>query len=98
MGTDILLLDLTSVTLIADYFVIATGDSDRQLAAMKDEVLQQVKATNSSVALAIEGAAESGWILLDFGSVVAHLFSVKQRTRYQLEELWHEARVVVRIA
>ncbi len=97
MGADILLLDLTAITLIADYFVIATGDSERQLKAMADEVLQQLE-KNNAAPLAIEGKPESGWVLIDCGSVVVHLFSEEQRSRYQLEDLWRNAHTIVRIA
>ena len=98
LGSDVLLLDITGVTLIADYFVIATGDSERQLQAIKEQVLLQLKADHGVAPLSIEGTATSGWVLLDYGSVVVHLFSARQRRRYRLEEFWSNARTVVRIA
>ena len=98
MGSDVLLLDLSGITIIADYFVIATGESERQLRAIAEEMLQQLKRDHGIVPLSTEGTAASGWLLLDYGSSVVHLFSEAQRRRYELEDLWSDARTVVRIA
>lgn len=97
MGSDILLLDLRQVTLIADYFVIATGESDRQLRAISEDLQQQLKAQGVP-SLSVEGPASSGWVLLDYGSVIVHLFSPARRSYYNLEELWSRARTVLRMA
>ena len=98
MGADILLLDLSGVTLIADYFIIATAESQRQLSAISEEIVQQVKEGQQISPLSVEGTAASGWVLVDYGGVVVHLFTPKQREFYRLEDLWAEARTVVRIA
>ncbi|MBC7234525.1 MAG: ribosome silencing factor [Chloroflexi bacterium] len=98
LAADILLLDLTGITLIADYFVIATGESERQLRTMSRSLEQEIKEKHHIAPLSIEGTASAGWILLDYGSVVVHLFSERQRKRYNLEEFWSNARTVVRIA
>lgn len=98
MGEDILLLDLAEVTFIADYFIIATGLSDRQLQAMAEAVREQLREEHGIRHISTEGTPESGWMLLDYGGVVVHLFSPAQRERYQLEKLWSNARIVVRIA
>jgi len=98
MGADILLLDLAGKTIVADYFVIATGSSDRQIRAIVEDVVVQLKREHGVINLSVEGAAESGWVLIDYGSVVVHIFSPKQRDYYQLERLWSEAHTVVRIA
>ena len=92
------MLDLEGVTLIADYFVIATGESERQLRAMSRDLEARLKEEWRIAPLSIEGTAAAGWILLDYGSVVVHLFSPRQRERYNLEEFWSDARTVVRIA
>ena len=97
MGTDIVLLDIGKITLVADYFVIATGETQRQLGAIAEDVRQVIKDLGVAVR-PTEGGVESGWVLLDFGSVVVHLFSPAQRDFYQLEELWSEARTIVRMA
>lgn len=98
MGSDILLLDLAGITIIADYFIIATGDSERQRKSISEDVVQQLKKQHGIVPLSVEGAPVSGWTLIDYGSVVVHLFSEGQRDYYRLEELWNSARTVVRIA
>lgn len=98
MGSDILLLDISQMTIIADYFVIATGESERQLDAMLDGVVDEMKESKNLAPLAIEGTAASGWILLDYGSIVVHLFDQARRDRYQLEALWRDAHVIVRMA
>ncbi|MHB1357720.1 MAG: ribosome silencing factor [Anaerolineae bacterium] len=98
LGSDVLLIDLTGLTVIADYFVIATADSDRQLSAISDELVLQLKTLQNKQPLAIEGTPNSGWILLDYGDIVVHLFSEAMRSRYQLEQLWQDAKIVVRVA
>ena len=98
MGSDVLLLDLSEITLIADYFVIATGDSERQLKAMAEDVVYDLKSKCGLNPLSVEGSASSGWVLIDYGSIVVHLFSHAQRSRYRLEELWSDGRTVVRVA
>jgi ribosome-associated protein len=98
MGSDIVLLDLSQVTLIADYFIIATGESDRQLDALAQSVLEEAKQGAGLQPLSVQGTPASGWTLIDYGGIVVHLFSPGQRKRYQLEEFWSNARTVVRIA
>lgn len=98
MGTDVLLLDLSGITIIADYFVIATGNSERQIRALANNVRQKIKEEYATLPLSVEGEADAGWVLMDYGGTVVHLFSERQRNRYRLEELWSEARTVVRIA
>jgi len=98
MGSDVLLLDLSQITLIADYFVVATGDSERQIKAITDDLVEQLKANQGLSPISVEGTPASGWVLIDYGSIVVHLFSEVQRNRYQLEAFWSDARTVVRIA
>ncbi|MEN6478422.1 MAG: ribosome silencing factor [Anaerolineales bacterium] len=98
LGTDILLLDMQEVTLITDFFVIASGSSERQIGALSDEILEQTRRECDVKPLSVEGTPTGGWVLLDYGGVVVHLFSEEQRAYYQLEELWSNARTVLRIA
>ncbi len=98
MGSDILLLDMQGVTLITDYFVIATATSERQISALTDEVTEQAKRECGETPLSIEGTPTGGWVLIDFGAVVVHIFSEEQRAYYQLEELWSAARTMLSIA
>jgi ribosome-associated protein len=90
------MLDMRGVTLLADYFILCSGSSSRQVKAISDELVEKLKWQGSRLASA-EGTPESGWVLIDFGSVIAHIFSPEQRNYYRLEELWHNAPIVVRI-
>lgn len=85
---DIVLLDLRPDTVIADFFVIATGSSNRQLRALTDYVKEEIKEKLSLTSFSIEGTPDSGWVLLDYGDVVVHLFSEDQREYYDIEGLW----------
>ena len=90
------MLDMRKVTLLADYYVLCDGASLRQINAISDELLEKLKTAGTRPAT-IEGTPMSGWILIDFGSVIAHIFSPEQRAYYQLEELWQDAPIVVRM-
>lgn len=95
-GSDIILLDVRSVSLLADYFIICSGGTERQVKAIFDNILES--AQNSGLKpLQIEGAPPSGWMLLDYGRIIVHVFLPAQRDYYQLEELWSDASLVVRI-
>jgi ribosome-associated protein len=96
LGSDVVMLDMQDVSLLADYFVLCSAESTPQFGALLDEVEQQARASGSRP-LHVEGQPESGWVLLDYGSVVVHLFEPELRAYYNLEELWKEARLVVRI-
>ena len=95
-ATDIVLLDVTQICSFADYFVIASGESARQIEAIAEEVEQALKKAGTR-SIHREGAADSGWVLLDFGDVIVHVFAPTERELYDLEELWSAARTVVRI-
>jgi ribosome-associated protein len=96
-GEDIVLIDLTRLEAFTDYFVICSGPSERTLKALSDEVQRKVKQDYEAHALSVEGEAGAGWILLDYGSVILHIFSPAVRAYYQLEELWKEGSVLLRI-
>ena len=93
-GQDIAMLDMRKITPVFDYFVIATGSSRRQLHAMSEEIDHKLEDDLHERRLGIEGYAESRWILLDYGSVVIHLFDEETRNYFALEELWAEAKQV----
>lgn len=93
---DIVLLDIGQHTLIADYFVICSGTSERQLRALEDD-LQETLRREGVRALHVEGTPESGWILMDYGDVIVHIFAPAERDYYRLERLWADAQPVVRI-
>lgn len=98
-ASDIVLLDVGDHTSIAAYFVIATIDNERQAKAIEDEVLQQLRMEQNLRPLGMEGVEENsgGWVLLDYGDVIVHLFTDEKRDYYQLEELWNKANVVLKV-
>ena len=86
-GRDIVVLDLTNLTQVVDYFVIASGTSRRQIHSMADEIDRNMNLLGEWK-MGIEGYAESRWVLLDYGNVVVHLFDDETRRYYDLENLW----------
>jgi ribosome-associated protein len=95
-AADIMLLDLTGLTTVADYFVIASGGSERQLDAIADGVISGMR-DEKVHAYGREGTAASHWVLVDFGSVVVHVFTPPERDYYQLERHWSEAKTILRV-
>lgn len=93
---NILLLDIRSVASFADYFVIASGTSERQITALLQAIRDELKALERQPQHQ-EGSAGSGWVLLDLGDVVVHIFAQEERDFYDLEGLWQAATPVVRI-
>ncbi len=98
-GEDILVLDLQGLTTLTDYFVICSATSTRQLDALEWGVRERLKHMEGGAVLpqGVEGTPDSGWILLDYGDVVVHLFSEAMRRYYDLEDLWRKGRIVTRI-
>jgi ribosome-associated protein len=96
MATDILLLDVRDICGFADYFVLSNAESGRQINAVSEEI-EQVLKKESVRPIHREGTADSGWMLLDYGDVVIHIFAPAERQFYNLEELWSAARTVVTI-
>jgi len=94
---DIVLLDLQGHSMVADYFVICTGTSERQLDALVEAVSETTRKKHRLKSPRVEGHAVGGWLLLDYGSVIVHAFSPSQRRRYRLEELWSEGKIIIRI-
>jgi ribosome-associated protein len=95
-AADIVLLDLTGLTTMADYFVICSGGSERQLGAIADGILTGLRDERTRP-IGREGTAASHWVLLDFGAVVVHIFTPPERDYYGLEKHWSEARTVIRV-
>jgi ribosome-associated protein len=87
-GQNVVVLDMREQTSIFDYFVIATGTSNRQLRAMSDGIDDVLQKQFEHKRLSVEGYADSHWILLDYGSVIVHLFDTASRDYYRLEDLW----------
>ncbi len=96
LASDIILLDTREVSSFTDYFVICSGGVERQIRAIYDEVAHALK-KEGVVPHHHEGTVESGWLLLDYGDVIVHIFDRTERENYQLERLWEDARLVLRI-
>ena len=96
-GEDIVLLDIREQTLIADYFVICSGGSDRQLDAIVESIREAVKETYDLRPLYVEGEAETGWVLMDYGDIIVHAFSPDVRAYYDLEGFWSQASVLLKM-
>jgi ribosome-associated protein len=93
---DILLLDISQIASFADYFVICSGTSERQLKAIVDNVVETLEREGFHP-VHTEGAPSSGWVLVDYGSVIVHVFAPEERDYYRLERLWGEAPTIVRV-
>ncbi len=95
-ANDIVLLDTRGVCGFAEYFVICSGDTARQLGAVSDSIQQTLK-KEGILPRHVEGTPESGWILLDYGEVIVHVFTAFERDYYQLDQLWDKACAIVRV-
>lgn len=88
---DVVLLDLSGVTDVCDYFLICSGDNARQVDAIVDEVRERVSANCGVSPLSCEGREGLSWVLVDYGSVVVHVFRRETREYYRLGTLWADA-------
>lgn len=95
-GEDIVLMDIKEIASFTDYFVICTGTSDRMLDALANSAIDEVRKKYKRKAKK-QGLSRDGWVVVDFGDVVLHLLSPDQRDYYQLEELWEEGKVLLRL-
>jgi len=86
-ATDILALDISEISTLADYFVLASAENVRQLDALEDAVEEDVRLEVNK-----EGESSSGWILMDYRDIVVHLFTKEQRAFYDLEKIWSDAK------
>lgn len=88
---DVCVLDLSELSDVCDYFVIASGSNNRLCDAVVDEVEEKVAKTCGEHPFSIEGRDEKNWILMDYGSVIVHVFTPETRDFYRLEKLWGDA-------
>jgi ribosome-associated protein len=95
-AVDIVLLRTSEVTTMADYFVIASGRSDRQVQALSQAIVDELR-DEGIKPLGIEGRGGARWVLIDYGSVIVHVFAPEEREYYGLERLWSKAAQVVRV-
>jgi ribosome-associated protein len=90
-------LDIHGLTTISDFFVITSGENERQLRAIARDVRDELDKINVRPNRAEEGSTASGWLLLDYGNVIIHILDVDQRAFYRLEELWSDAPTLLAI-
>jgi ribosome-associated protein len=95
-GENIILMDIRALAAFADYFVICSGTSDRMLQALADAVREHVHQAYG-LSTRTEGRAQDGWMLVDLGDVIVHLFSPDRRNYYRLEELWSRGKILLRL-
>ncbi len=95
-AADIVLLDLRELTTLADYFVVCSGGSERQLGAIADGIVGGMR-DEKIRPYGREGTPASHWVLVDFGIVIVHVFTPPERDFYQLEKHWSEAKTVLRV-
>ena len=93
---DTVLLDITRQSIIADFFIITSGGSDRQVRALADRVLENLGEAGIQPSHS-EGLADARWVVLDFSGVMLHIFTPFERRFYDLEDLWSEATTVARV-
>ncbi len=90
-GKNIRVLDISNLTIVADYFVLVSGTNYNQVQAIVDEIQDKVFETEKIHPLRVEGQAKGGWILVDFGNVVVHVFDEENRHFYDLDRIWSDA-------
>ncbi len=95
-AADIVLLEVGALTTVAEYFVICSGGSERQLEAIGDGIVEGLRAEGVRP-IGREGTASSHWVLLDYGGVIVHVFTPPERDFYALERHWSEAKTVLRV-
>lgn len=95
-ASDIVLLEIAGLTTVADYFVICSGSSERQVGAIADGIAEGLR-DEGVRPVGREGSANAHWVLIDFGSVIVHVMAPPERDFYQLERLWAEAPLLLRL-
>lgn len=90
-GEDIKVIDITGISVLADYFIIANGNSDSQVNALVDNVEEELHKAGYSLRQR-EGQASGSWVLLDFGDIIVHVFDKENRLFYDLERIWKDGK------
>lgn len=96
LASDVVLLDLREATDFTDYFVIASGETDRHIESIAEDLRRKLRSMGVRL-VGREGTGKGGWILLDFGGFIVHLFTRSVRNKYSLEKLWGRAPEIVRV-
>jgi ribosome-associated protein len=92
-ASEIRVIDISEVSVLADYFIIANGSNRPQMQAMSDEVSEKMEKAGA-VLKQVEGYDNASWILLDFGDVIVHIFGEQDRLLYDLERIWRDGKQV----
>lgn len=92
-GMDVMIIDIGARSSFADYFVMASAGSDRQLEALKDHV-EDLLEPKGIFPKSVEGKRESGWILMDYGDVIVNVLTREMREKYNIEKIWGDCEVV----
>lgn len=95
-ATDVVLLDIRELTTFTDYFVILNVESARQMSAIHEDLMRELKTVGAHLHHT-EGTTISGWILQDYGDVIVHIFAPEERSYYQLERAWPQGIPIIRI-
>lgn len=92
-GTNIYALDVQEITSLTDYFLIAEGSVDRHVQALSHAIIEKLKEIDYPI-FRVEGKNSGGWVVIDCGQLLIHLFRPDLRGKYALEELWHDGKIV----
>ncbi len=92
-ATDIRVIDISEVSVLADYFIIAGGNNRPQIQALADEVTKQVELAGGQMKQ-VEGYQNANWVLLDFGDLIVHIFDEQNRLLFDLERIWRDGKQV----
>lgn len=95
-AVDITIIDISKLTVVADYFIIASAQNTRQTSALVDNV-EEVLGKKGIEPRQIEGRSQAKWILMDYNDIIVHIFDAENRLFYDLERIWKDGRVIVNI-
>lgn len=92
-GEQIHVIDIHDVSVIADYFIIASGTNKNQVQALADSVQEELEKSGETLRQ-VEGYATASWILMDFNNIIVHIFSKEDRLFYDLERIWRDGKLI----
>ena len=90
-GEDVQILEITEITMLADYFIITNGNNPSQIQSLVDNVEEALE-KEGMFTKRVEGKKDSGWVLMDYGDIVVHIFSKEDREFYDLERIWKDGK------